>query len=86
MNSSKVSSLASGLKGFFLDYVPRQRALSPHTLQSYRDSLKLLQFTAGDKRDPSQLTVEDLSVERGCSVPSEPGDARESQPALATSG
>lgn len=65
MNSPKVSTLASGLRGFFLDYVPCQRALSPHTIQSYRDSLKLLlQFTAGEKRDPSKLTVEHLSVEK----------------------
>ena len=53
------------LQGFFTDYLPRQRALSHHTLQSYRDSLKLLlQFAAGEKGDPSQLTVEQLSVER----------------------
>ena len=39
MSSSKSSTLALALKGFFLDYVPRQRALSPLTLQSYRDSL-----------------------------------------------
>lgn len=65
MNSRNVSSLASGLKSFFLDYVPQQRALSPHTIQSYRDSLKLLlQFVVGKKRDPSQLTVADLSPEK----------------------
>ena len=65
MNSPKVSSLASGLKGFFLDYVPRQRALSPHTIQSYRDSLKLLlQFVAGKKGDPSKLAVADVNVEK----------------------
>ena len=65
MNSSKASTLALALKGFFLDYLPRQRALSPHTLQSYRDSLKLLlQFTAGEKGDPSQLALEELSVEK----------------------
>ncbi len=65
MNQSKNSPLALALHGFFTDYLPRQRALSPHTLQSYRDSLKLLlQFAAGKKRDPSQLTVEQLSVER----------------------
>lgn len=65
MNAPKVSSLASGLKGFLLDYVPLQRALSPHTVQSYRDSLKLLlQFTAGKKGDASQLTVEHLNVEK----------------------
>lgn len=65
MNSSKASTLALALKGFFLDYLPRQRALSPHTLQSYRDSLKLLlQFTAGQRGDPSQLALEELSVEK----------------------
>jgi integrase/recombinase XerD len=62
---SKTSTLALALQGFFTDYLPRQRALSPHTLQSYRDSLKLLlQFAAGKKGDPSQLTVEHLNVER----------------------
>ncbi|MCI0541996.1 MAG: site-specific integrase [Verrucomicrobiales bacterium] len=65
MKPSKKSTLALALQAFFTDYLPRQRALSPHTLQSYRDSLKLLlQFAAGKKGDPSQLTVEHLSVER----------------------
>ena len=65
MNFSKTSTLALALKGFLLDYVPRQRALSPHTLQSYRDSLKLLlQFAAGEKGDASQLVLEQLSVEK----------------------
>ena len=65
MTSSKSSVLALVLKNFFTDYVPRQRALSPLTLQSYRDSLKLLlQFAAGKKADPSQLEVEKLSVEK----------------------
>lgn len=65
MKPSKTSTLALALQGFFTDYLPRQRALSPHTLQSYRDSLKLLlQFAAGKKGDPSQLTVEHLNVER----------------------
>jgi site-specific recombinase XerD len=62
---SKTSTLALTLHGFFTDHLPRQRALSPHTLQSYRDSLKLLlQFAAGKKGDPSQLTVAQLSVEQ----------------------
>jgi site-specific recombinase XerD len=65
VKSPKTSTLALALHGFFTDYLPRQRALSPHTLQSYRDSLKLLlQFAAGKKSDPSQLTVAQLSVER----------------------
>ena len=64
MNASISSALALGLKGFFIDYIPSLRALSPHTLQSYRDSLKLLlQFAAGKNGDPSQLTVEAFNVE-----------------------
>lgn len=59
------TTLASALHGFFSDYLPRQRALSPHTLHSYRDSLKLLlQFVAGKKADPSDIAVEQLTVER----------------------
>lgn len=58
-------TLALALHGFFTDFLPRQRALSPHTLQSYRDSLKLLlQFTAGKSGDPSHLTVEQVNVAR----------------------
>ena len=65
MNPRKTSTLAATLHGFFTDYLPRQRALSPHTLHSYRDSLKLLlQFVAGKKGDPSQITLEDLTMER----------------------
>lgn len=64
MNCQSNTDLACALHGFFTDYLPRQRALSPHTLQSYRDSLKLLlQFTAG-RGDHSLLKVEQLSVEQ----------------------
>lgn len=59
------SLLATTLNGFLTDYLPRQRAMSPHTLHSYRDSLKLLlQFVAGKKRDPSQLTMQQLTYEQ----------------------
>jgi integrase/recombinase XerD len=51
------------LHGFFVEYLPRQRALSPHTLCSYRDSIKLLlQFFAERNGDITKLTVEDLTV------------------------
>jgi len=54
--------LATALHGFLTNYVPRQRAMSPDTLHSYRDSLKLLlQFVAGKKADPSRLTLEQLT-------------------------
>lgn len=63
MNRSTASTLARALHGFLTDFLPQQRALSPHTLHSYRDSLKLLlKFVAGEKGDPSALTVEQLSV------------------------
>ncbi len=65
MKPSKPSLLARALKSFFMDYLPRQRALSPRTLQSYRDSLKLmLLFVAGKQGDPGQLNVEEISVEK----------------------
>jgi integrase/recombinase XerD len=65
VKAPNAATLAVALQGFFTDYLPRQRALSPHTLQSYRDSLKLLlQFAAGSRGDPSHLAVEHLSVEQ----------------------
>ena len=80
MKSPKSSTLALALKNFFMDYVPRQRALSPLTLRSYRDSLKLLlQYTAGEKGDPSQLTVERLSVEKVTTFLQSLETARENQ-------
>jgi site-specific recombinase XerC len=30
------------LKGFFSNYLPKLRGMSPHTILSYRDSFKLL--------------------------------------------
>jgi site-specific recombinase XerD len=65
VKSSKTTTLGLALKSFFVDYLPCQRALSPHTIQSYRDGLKLLlQFAAGRKGDPTRLTVEQLGVEK----------------------
>ncbi len=63
MSPSKSVTLASLLHRFFVDYLPRQRALSPHTLFSYRDSIKLLlQFFVKKHGDISKLAVEDLTV------------------------
>jgi site-specific recombinase XerD len=45
--------------------LPEQKAVSCHTLHSYRDSLKLLlKYAAGKNQDPSRLTVEDLTADR----------------------
>lgn len=65
MKRPSPATLAGALRGFLTDFLPCQRALSPHTLQSYRDSLKLLlKFAAGKKGDPSALTLEQLTVDQ----------------------
>jgi len=59
------STLAQALHGFLTNFLPCQRNMSPHTLHSYRDSLKLLlKFAAGEKGDPCALKIEQLTVER----------------------
>ena len=42
MTTATSTQLARCLHGFFADYLPRVRGASPHTVQSYRDSLVLL--------------------------------------------
>lgn len=65
MHKCHPSALANLLSGFLTDYLPKQRAMSLHTLHSYRDSLKLLlQFVAGKKGDPCGVGIEQLTVER----------------------
>lgn len=63
MNASNVLALA--IERFLGDYLPHQRALSIHTIRSYRDTLKLLlQFAAGAKGRVTDLTVSDLTPAR----------------------
>jgi integrase/recombinase XerD len=65
MKHASGANLGAALHGFLTDFLPRQRALSPHTLHSYRDSLKLLlKFVAGKKADPSTLTLEQLTADQ----------------------
>lgn len=59
------TTLGNALQAFFLEYLPKQRALSPHTRQSYRDSLKLLLLhLAGAPADPSGLDFISITPER----------------------
>lgn len=59
------TTLARALQDFFLAYLPHQRALSPHTQQSYRDSLKLLLLhAAGSSGDPCSLELTALTPQR----------------------
>lgn len=53
MKAQTPNPLACMLHDFFLDYLPRLRGMSPHTIQSYRDSLVLLlRFLASYHRRP----------------------------------
>ena len=62
MNKTVPPALPSALKSYLGEYLPHQRAYSPQTILSYRDSLKLLlQFAAGKKREVADLTVTDLN-------------------------
>jgi len=62
MTAARPTALAHALRGFFADHLPRVRGASPHTVQSYRDSLVLcLRFVAAQRgRAVTQLEVDDL--------------------------
>ena len=65
MKPTSTSVLARTLRGFFTDFLPAQRAMSPHTVHSYRDSLKLLLlFVAGKKQKTDTLAVEQLTADK----------------------
>lgn len=56
------NALARALRNFLTDHLPRLRGMSPHTVQSYRDSLALfLRFMASHRQRPvDRLDLEDL--------------------------
>lgn len=59
-----MSSLTATLQAFFTDRLMQQRNASPHTISSYRDTLKLLLTYAAKQRGktPSQLDIPDLDA------------------------
>jgi site-specific recombinase XerD len=59
------NALARALRDFFADHLPRIRGMSPHTVQSYRDSLALLlRFVSEERRRPvAELDLDDLGPE-----------------------
>jgi site-specific recombinase XerD len=61
---SRPSVLAFLLEDFFLNYLPKIRGVSPHTLHSYRDTIRLflLHVAQGCKRPVDRLSVEHLHV------------------------
>lgn len=62
MKTQLPNALACALHDFFGDHLPRLRGISPHTLHSYRDSLKLLLrfVSARQGKDVSVLEVQDI--------------------------
>jgi len=56
------STFPSLLQGFFMDRLMRQQRASPHTINSYRDTFRLLLQYAQHKlhKAPSDLALEDL--------------------------
>jgi integrase/recombinase XerD len=73
-------TLATVIQSFFTDRLVRERDASPHTIASYRDTLRLLLVFASKRtgKQPTKLTLEDLDAilisafldhlqrERGC--------------------
>ena len=57
--------------GFFGEYLPTIRGVSPHTIRSYRDSVALLlRFLASTTGRPvAALDVADLTVEHDRGLP-----------------
>lgn len=65
MKTRPANLLAQTLRGFFADYLPRLRGMSPHTIRSYRDSFALLlRFVSSKKERPtSSLDLEDIGAD-----------------------
>jgi integrase/recombinase XerD len=75
-------TLSAAIQGFFTTRLVRERSASPHTIASYRDTLRLLLVFASQRtgKQPTKLTLEDLDAtaisafldhlqrERGCSA------------------
>ncbi|MES9902976.1 MAG: tyrosine-type recombinase/integrase [Sedimenticola sp.] len=62
MTTQFPNALARALRTFFVDYLPRLRGLSPHTIHSYRDAMVLLlRFLAASKGiEPARLDLDDI--------------------------
>jgi integrase/recombinase XerD len=59
-----MSALATTLQAFFTDRLIRQRRVSPNTVQSYRDTLRLLLVFASERhgKPPGKLEFDDLDA------------------------
>lgn len=63
MTTKKFNQLGNALQGFFDEYLPRLKGMSPHTIHSYRDSLKLLlMFLSRDNGAVCRLDIKDMKA------------------------
>lgn len=65
MSKAPSRALFALVESFFVEYLPRQRGASRHTVRAYRDALKLLfEFVAHrDRRDVASLELGDLDAD-----------------------
>ena len=65
MSARPTTCLAELLQAFFDDYLPHQQALSPRTIESYRDALRLLLefIESRDGKTVAQVELADLTPE-----------------------
>jgi integrase/recombinase XerD len=59
-----VNTLSTAIQAFFTERLVRDRGASPHTIASYRDTLRLLLVFATRRcgKQPTKLTIEDLDA------------------------
>ena len=59
-----MNTLATTLQAFFTDRLIRQRQVSPNTVQSYRDTLRLLLVFASERhgKAPGKLGIDSLDA------------------------
>ncbi len=64
MKKDKPNTLGATLWDFFSNYLPKLRGMRPHTILSYRDSLKLILLFVSEQEcvSVSDLAVEDIGV------------------------
>lgn len=58
MKTELPNALARALRDFFSDHLPRLRGMSPHTVHSYRDSLRLLLSFVASRSQRAVATVD----------------------------
>lgn len=59
-----MTALAPTLQAFFTERLIRQRQVSPHTIEAYRDTLRMLVVFASKRKSipPSRLDIDDLDA------------------------